>query len=101
MTLTPTVQSTLQRYQTDILAALRRSGERAKDAAIRPRSGDLTPFYRQIQYPLGWLDTSFSPIVGSPGKRLLPTLLLLAYEAASPCIPTAETTTHDASHFRR
>ena len=101
MTLTPTVQSTLQRYQTDILAALRRSVERAKDAAIRPRSGDLTPFYGQMQYHLGWVDTSFSPIVGSPGKLLRPTLLLLAYEAASACSPTAETTTHDAYYLRR
>ncbi len=101
MTLTPTVQSTLQRYQTDILAALRRSVERAKDAAIRPRSSDLTPFYGQMQYHLGWVDSSFSPIAISPGKLLRPTLLLLAYEAAGACSPDAETTSYDAHYLRR
>jgi len=82
MTLKPAVQSTLQRYQSEVLVALRRSIERAKDAAIHPGAGDPAPFYGQMQYHLGWVGTSFSPEASNPGKLLRPTLLLLAYEAA-------------------
>jgi geranylgeranyl diphosphate synthase, type I len=82
MTSKPAIQSTLQRYQSEILTTLRRSIERAKDSAIRPGSGDPTPFYGQMQYHLGWVDTNFSPVASNAGKLLRPTLLLLAYEAA-------------------
>src|SRR5216684_4383133 len=82
MTSKPAIQSTLQRYQSEILTALRRSIERAKDAAIHPGAGDPTPFYGQMQYHLGWVDASFSPVAGNAGKLWRPTLLLLAYEAA-------------------
>lgn len=93
MTSKPAIQSTLQRYQTEILTALRRSIERAKDTAIHPGSGDPTPFYGQMQYHLGWVDTNFSPVAGNAGKLLRPTLLLLAYEAAGAA--------HNAYYLRR
>ena len=82
MTLTPTIQSTLLRYQSEILAALRRAIQRANASAVRPGAGDLASFYGQMQYHLGWVDAGFSPVAGNPGKLLRPTLLILAYEAA-------------------
>ncbi len=101
MTLTPTIQSTLLRYQSEILASLRRAIQRAKDNAIRPEAGNLRPFYGQMQYHLGWVDINFTPVTSNPGKLLRPTLLLLAYEAAGAFNPGAETTTHNSNHLRR
>ena len=100
MTSTPAVQSTLQRYQTEILTALYLSIERAKDAAIHPGSGGPAPFYGQMQYHLGWVDTSFSPVASNPGKLLRPTLLLLAYEAAGAANACSEAAAHNAHHLR-
>ena len=95
MALKPTLQSTLQRYQTEILASLRRALERANGSATRLGAGNLAPFYGQMQYHLGWVDTSFSPVASNPGKLLRPTLLLLAYEAAGASNHANETAPHN------
>jgi geranylgeranyl diphosphate synthase type I len=42
----------------------------------------LEPFYGQMLYHLGWVDSNFAPTTANPGKLLRPTLLLLAYEAS-------------------
>ena len=68
---------------------------------MHPEAGDLTPFYGQMQYHLGWVDTNFSPVTSHPGKLLRPTLLLLTYEAAGAGSSNAETTTHSSHHLRR
>lgn len=99
MALTPTLQSTLQRYQTEILASLRRALERAKGSATLLEADNLAPFYGQMQYHLGWVDTSFSPVASNPGKLLRPTLLLLAYEAAGASNHDPETAPHNSSHL--
>lgn len=101
MTLTPTIQSTLQRYRTEILKALRHAIQRAIDSAIDPEASDLTSFYGQIQYHLGWVNTNFTPATSNPGKLLRPTLLLLAYEAAGTYNLNPETTAHSVHHLRR
>jgi len=100
MTLTPTIQSTLLRYQSEILATLQRAIQRATGNAVFPEAGDLTSFYGQMQYHLGWLDTNFTPVISNPGKLLRPTLLLLAYEAADDYNPNAETT-YNSNHLRQ
>lgn len=82
MTLSPTIQSTLQRYQHEITGALRHAVIQAGEIAVRSGTTDVLPYYGQMQYHLGWVDTNFLPVVGYPGKLLRPTLLLLAYEAA-------------------
>ncbi len=101
MTLTPTIQSTLQRYRTEILKALRHAKQRAAESAIQSEASDLTSFYGQMQYHLGWVNTDFTPATSNPGKLLRPTLLLLAYEATSTYNPNTETTAHNANHLRR
>jgi len=101
MSSTPTAQSTLLRYQTEILASLRRAVERANDSATYLEVSNLAPFYGHMQYHLGWVDTSFSPVTGNPGKLLRPTLLLLAYEAASIYNLDAETAYPNSSHLSR
>jgi geranylgeranyl diphosphate synthase, type I len=101
MTLTPTIQSTLQRYQNEILASLHRAIKRANNGAARLEAGDLAPFYGQMQYHLGWVDTSFSPVASDPGKLLRPTLLLLAYEAAGASNLIVETEAHNSNHLSR
>ncbi len=101
MALIPTLQSTLQRYQTEILASLRRALERAKGSTTLLETDNLTPFYGQMQYHLGWVDTSFSPIASNPGKLLRPALLLLAFEAADASNYDAKTATLDSSHLNR
>lgn len=75
MVISSTVQSTLLRHQRVIDAALRA----AVDEFTTP---ELTPFYGQMQYHLGWVDAQLTPTANNPGKLLRPTLLLLAYEAA-------------------
>lgn len=94
MTLTPTIQATLLRYQKEILEELRRAVQQANDAAKRPGLADLSAYYGQMQYHLGWVDTNFTPVHGNPGKLLRPTLLLLAYEAAGGGESGAETTSY-------
>lgn len=102
MTLTSTIQSTLLRYQDEILSSLRRAIQQANNSAARPETSttDLTPFYGQMQYHLGWVDTSFSPVTSNTGKLLRPTLLLLAYEASGGSGRYAETP-HDPDYLRR
>jgi geranylgeranyl diphosphate synthase, type I len=82
MTLTPTVQATLLRYQSEIVTALRHAVQHASEAGIRVAT-ELQGYYGQMQYHLGWVDASFAPVIkSSSGKLLRPTLLLLAYEVA-------------------
>jgi len=99
--LTPPIQSTLSRYQTEILASLRRAIQRANENAVHPEAADLTPFYGQMQYHLGWVDDNFAPVTSNPGKLLRSTLLLLAYEAAGGGSYTTETRVHNSHHLRR
>jgi geranylgeranyl diphosphate synthase, type I len=101
MSLTPTLQYTLQRYQSEILASLRRALDRANSSATRLEAGNLAPFYGQMQYHLGWVDTTFSPVTSNPGKLLRPTLLLLAYEAAGASTHEVGAVTHNSSHLSR
>lgn len=82
MTVTPGNQATLPRYQTEILEAMRQALQRGSVNPLPTQAADLTTFYGQMQYHLGWVDSSFSPIANHPGKLLRPMLLLLAYEAA-------------------
>src|SRR6266581_7483780 len=82
MTMTSTLQIALLRYQKEIHEALQRAVTKVKVTAIGSGASDLQAFYGQIQYHLGWVDGSFSPVSGNPGKLLRPTLLLLAYEAS-------------------
>jgi geranylgeranyl diphosphate synthase type I len=82
MTTTPTLQSTLQRYQLEIFSEMRSSLQRIESAASGPGALDLSSFYGQIRYHLGWVDAAFAPVKANPGKLLRPTLLLLSYEAA-------------------
>jgi geranylgeranyl diphosphate synthase, type I len=78
MALSSTVQTTLLRHQQAIYRTLRA----AVDQAISTDMSTLRPFYGQMQYHLGWVDTHFAATKSNPGKLLRPTLLLLAYEAA-------------------
>src|SRR5260370_21124193 len=101
MTLTPTIQSTLQRYRTEILKALRHAKQRAAESAIQSEASNLTSFYGQMQYHLGWVNTDFTPATSNPGELLRPTFLLLAYEATSTFNPPTDTAAHNANLFRR
>jgi geranylgeranyl diphosphate synthase type I len=101
MTLTTTLQSTLQRYQTEILASLRHALEQAKGSATLLEADNLVPFYGQMQYHLGWVDTSFSPIANNPGKLLRPVLLLLAYESAGAFNDDTVSVPRNSSHLSR
>jgi geranylgeranyl diphosphate synthase, type I len=82
MTVTPGIQTTLGRYQNEILQAMRLSVQNHSVNPLPAESKDLSSFYGQMQYHLGWVDTVFSPVNSNPGKLIRPTLLLLAYEAA-------------------
>jgi geranylgeranyl diphosphate synthase type I len=73
------IQSALQRHQREIDRALR---DAIAGAATGSGTGDTAPYYGQMQYHLGWVDANFMPASRKTGKRLRPTLLLLAYEAA-------------------
>jgi geranylgeranyl diphosphate synthase type I len=79
---TPTLSKTFSRYQNDILAAMHKAVESASHNPLPTQAADLSPFYGQMQYHLGWVDQAFSPESSHPGKLIRPTLLLLAYEAA-------------------
>src|SRR5437588_10092903 len=82
MALTSTLQLTLLRHQREIQEALQQAVMKARNTAIRSGAAELQAFYDQIQYHLGWVDASFSPVTSNAGKLLRPTLLLLAYEAS-------------------
>lgn len=82
MITTPGIKIALSRYQEEIQEALRRAIHRGMNSYLPAQVTDLSPFYGQMQYHLGWVDRSFSPIQINPGKLLRPTLLLLAYEAS-------------------
>ena len=80
MTLSPTIQSTLLRHNSAITEALRSAVYKAEDGQAKINA--VQPFYGQMHYHLGWVDTHLNPIQSNPGKLLRPTLLLLAYEEA-------------------
>jgi geranylgeranyl diphosphate synthase, type I len=101
MTLSLTIQSALQRYQTEILVALQNVIKRAYASSATQEASDLASFYGQMQYHLGWVDINFSPVSSNPGKLMRPTLLLLAYEAVCENNLDDETTLSDASHLHR
>ena len=82
MTVTPGIQATLLRYQHEIQQALRQAVQRCSVNRLPTQAADLDYFYGQMQYHLGWVDSSLTPIPINPGKLLRPTLLLLAFEAA-------------------
>ncbi|HEY3993277.1 MAG TPA: polyprenyl synthetase family protein [Ktedonobacteraceae bacterium] len=82
MTVTPSIQTTLLRYQAEILEAMRQALQRGSTNILPAQAADLSPFYGQMQYHLGWVDSTFAPVSNNPGKLLRPMLLLLAYEAA-------------------
>ena len=80
MTVIPAIQSTLTRYQREILAEMRAALQKASDMGTI--AGESFDFYEYMRYHLGWVDTTFAPVTSNPGKLMRPTLLLLAYEAA-------------------
>jgi geranylgeranyl diphosphate synthase type I len=82
MTVTPGIQTTLLRYQAEIVAAMHQALQRGQASVLPMQATDLSAFYGQMQYHLGWVDRTFAPVSNNPGKLLRPTLLLLAYEAA-------------------
>ena len=82
MTVTPSIQTTLLRYQSEILEAMRQALQRGSANILPTQAADLATFYGQMQYHLGWVDSDFAPVNNNPGKLLRPILLLLAYEAA-------------------
>ena len=82
MTVTPSIQTTLLRYQSQILEAMRQALQRGSVNILPTQASDLNTFYGQMQYHLGWVNRDFEPVSNNPGKLLRPMLLLLAYEAA-------------------
>lgn len=94
MTITPGIQATLSRYQKEIQDALRQAVQRGSGNRLSTQAADLSPFYGQMQYHMGWVDRAFSPIPINPGKLLRPTLLLLAYEASGAWGLTEQTQDH-------
>jgi len=80
MTLSTTIQSTLNRHNEAITTALRNAVY--KTEAGQTENNPLHAFYGQMHYHLGWVDTNLTSIQSNPGKLLRPTLLLLAYEAS-------------------
>lgn len=97
MTLSPTIQLALLRYQAEIQAALHQAFMKVTDTVSDPNAMNLQAYYGQMQYHLGWVDANFSPTASHPGKLLRPTLLLLAYEAAG----AWGLTTSRCEHLRR
>ncbi|HEY4382933.1 MAG TPA: polyprenyl synthetase family protein [Ktedonobacteraceae bacterium] len=82
MAMTPTIQSALSRYHSEIDSALRATLSSVLQEGLASGANDLQTYYGLLQYHLGWVDAQFSPIHNNSGKLLRPTLLLLAYEAA-------------------
>ncbi len=66
------VQEVFGKYLSDIDAELRSS---LRDG------GNLAPFYGMMRYHLGWVNERFQPASADVGKRLRPTMCLLAAEA--------------------
>jgi geranylgeranyl diphosphate synthase type I len=97
MVLPSVIQSALQRHQREIDRALR---DAIAGAAKCSGVNDTAPYYGQMQYHLGWVDASFAPVSGRAGKRLRPTLLLLAYEAAG-AWGLADEPPHGSSYLER
>lgn len=99
------IHTTLSRHQQAIDAALRQalSRENGSDTTSSPLDALLGPFYGQMQYHLGWVDSSFAPTTAHPGKFLRPTLLLLAYEAVRTGSEATTSPLFDqtASHLQR
>src|SRR2546421_9915674 len=97
MALSPSIQVTLMRHQTEIQKALHKSVKKVADKAIASGTTDLQSYYGQIQYHLGWVDANFTPTTNNPGKLLRPILLLLAYEVAG----AWGMATSDSAYLRR
>ncbi|HEY0754084.1 MAG TPA: polyprenyl synthetase family protein [Ktedonobacteraceae bacterium] len=97
MTTTPGIQTTLLRYQPEILQAMQQALQRGKTNSPSTQANDLAPFYGQMQYHLGWVDKDFMPTRNNAGKLLRPMLLLLAYEAAG----AWGLDMHDGAHLGR
>lgn len=93
MVLSTTIQTTLLRHQQRIEVALHQAMR-----AVYDESAHM--FYGQMQYHLGWVDTTFAPTHNNPGKLLRPTLLLLAYEAAGAWGLTGQSATNE-DYLRR
>ena len=98
MTVTPSIQSTLTRYHSEILAEMRAALQRVSD--LSSAADPYFDFYHYMRYHLGWVDAAFAPVSGNPGKLLRPTLLLLAYEAAG-ANRLAEGAATDTAHLAR
>lgn len=73
---TATVASILARYRPDVEGFLR-----DVVSAVSPESTPVPDLYQILQYHLGWLDTSFTPVAGRGGKLLRPVLCLLSCES--------------------
>lgn len=92
----------MARHRAEIEAALHRAVQHASAIAEQSTwSNDLQPFYGQIAYHFGWVDTNFLPEQSKSGKLLRPTLLLLAYEAAGAWNTTAKADTNEKEYLRR
>jgi geranylgeranyl diphosphate synthase type I len=94
MTTTPGLQATLLRYQHEIQHALRQAVQLGAGSQRSVQAADLSSFYGQMQYHMGWVDRNFAPTSPNPGKLLRPTLLLLAYEAGGAWGLTEQTQDH-------
>ncbi len=94
MTITPGIQTALSRYQKEIQDTLRQVVQRGSGNRVSTEAADLSPFYGQMQYHMGWVDRAFAPIPINSGKLLRPTLLLLAYEASGAWGLTEQTQDH-------
>jgi geranylgeranyl diphosphate synthase type I len=86
------VQSVFQRHKEPVYQALQRAVESAEEQANSIHS-ELSAYYGQIKYHLGWVDEHFQPTSANTGKYLRPTLLLLAYEAVGATRATEGTET--------
>src|SRR5947208_14444592 len=75
MALSPTIQVTLMRHQTEIQQALQKSVKKVADKAIASGTTDLQSYYGQVQYHVGWVDANLTPTTNNPGKLLRSTLL--------------------------
>jgi geranylgeranyl diphosphate synthase type I len=93
MALSIAIQTTLHRHQQQIDSALRSFIKRVVNGT---ELAELHTLYGQMQYHLGWVDTTLQPIQNTGGKLLRPTLVLLAYEAAGAWgqTPTIDADTH-------
>jgi geranylgeranyl diphosphate synthase type I len=94
MTTTSGIQTTLLRYQQEIQDTLHHAVQRGTGYQRSALAADLSSFYGQMRYHMGWVDRDFSSISPNPGKLLRPTLLLLAYEACGAWGLTEQTQDH-------